>query len=800
MIKTPLALLAVLLSGTLFGEPPGEPPRETRHRVLIAAVDADGAALAAQIRREMDVRGLLGPTTDQPNQTALFEIVVEPVPATVSPAALEKQWRQWEKRADVDALVLLGSRFAHLVTQPEQQLTKPVFSAMGGNAALLGVGYNDLGRSGKARLALAVGAPRLERDLRTFSTMVGFDKVQILVDASWTQQEPKLREAIQRTGQKLGIETQVVPVDGTDPPQLDPTQRAVYSALLPHLSRAQRQNLHLKLAAEGYAVFSGYGSEDVTAGAFAAALVSPQERTVRRLADHLEDWRSGSLPEDLPAYVAAREQPRLNGQTAAKLGLKRDERWFLQADVLHPDTLETGTPLTLNEAVSAALNHNYDVAAAEQQVIQAKAGRRIGQSALLPQIEASASWQQNDADNAQVAAGFQAEEQTNFSVQARQVLWDVTTFNQSRSAALEQDLSKAGYDATTRNVINEVAAAYLNVLSQKALHEINIENLKLTRSHLQTAQSRLSLGAAGREEVFRWEVQEAQNLSSMHDSRSAYETARNELTRLLGADDTQWIVGETNPWKNTLFYQTRWTEQLKQGVSAALQTRLTQIAAEQSPDLEQQALQRKLAGVAYDTSLKSLFMPSISLSAAYQDVLDQQFAGENGGLFGANTEGTWTVSLAASYQVFNGGRRFHQLAQNRARVREGDLLLAARRDQVATSVANNLAQVQANWRKIAPAERAAQRATQSLAIVRGKYEQGTASLLDLLEAQEQALAGSRQSALAHYAYLRALFQLQAAVNDFPILQNNPSAPAWLDPAGPDSQKTGPVNHLQGATP
>lgn len=779
---------ALLCCLPLFADD-GPAPR----RLVMNRDGVDGAELAALVTREIERRGLTGTAADG-SQARTPALRLESRRADNSSDAIDMTWMD---RESIDGIILLGGETIQRITDPKISVEKPTFAAMSGEAALIGVGYNDLGRSGKRQLALAVTPPRLERDLSLFKDLVGFRQVQVLVAKPWVS-SPALQNYVADISRRLGLDIRIAPIEGREPGQLDPSIRAVYSALLPHLTREQRQKFHHQLGQAGFAVFSGYGTEDAEAGAFAAALTDPRQRLVQRLVDHIEDWLNGSVPGDLPAYVPNREEPTLNGKTAALLGLQRDERWFLKSDVLHEEALDPGRPLTLQAAIGVALDHNYDVAVAEQQVRQAKAGRRIGQSALLPQIEAGASWQQNDDNNAQVAAGFQAEEQTNVQIQARQVLFDVATLNQSRTAALEHRLSEARYDATTRNTVNQIAAAYLNVLSQKALHEINIENLKLTRANLQTARSRLNLGSAGREDVFRWEVQEAQNISAMHESRANAQTAQNDLLRLLGRDTGNWTIRDQNILRDSLFYSPEWTAHLQHGVSEQLRRHLTQLAETHSPDLAQQQLQRKMAGINYDTSLKSLFLPSLSFTATYQDLLDQTFSGGETP-FGITEEGTWTFAVSAAYPIFNGGRRFHQVAQNRARIRETDYQTAATRDVVAVNVANALELIQAEWRQIAPAEQAAERATQTLAIIRRQYEQGTASWLDLQEAQEQSLSSRQQSALAHYAYLRGVFQLQNAVNDFPLLQQKSHQESWLVPATA-SQPEGPVNQLQGAQP
>jgi outer membrane protein TolC len=76
---------------------------------------------------------------------------------------------------------------------------------------------------------------------------------------------------------------------------------------------------------------------------------------------------------------------------------------------------------------------------------------------------------------------------------------------------LGQTAREQGRNAVELDVVQAASIAYLDVLKAKRIERIQKENLKLTRKNLERAQIRVSIGAAGPEEVYRWESQLAES-------------------------------------------------------------------------------------------------------------------------------------------------------------------------------------------------------------------------------------------------------------------------------------------------
>ncbi len=71
----------------------------------------------------------------------------------------------------------------------------------------------------------------------------------------------------------------------------------------------------------------------------------------------------------------------------------------------------------------------------------------------------------------------------------------------------------------------EASVAYLNVLRATTAERIQRENLSLTRSNLELAELRVSVGTAAPGEVFRWDHQIARNRRALVDASAVTRVA-----------------------------------------------------------------------------------------------------------------------------------------------------------------------------------------------------------------------------------------------------------------------------------
>ncbi|MGW8321917.1 MAG: TolC family protein [Thermodesulfobacteriota bacterium] len=138
-----------------------------------------------------------------------------------------------------------------------------------------------------------------------------------------------------------------------------------------------------------------------------------------------------------------------------------------------------------------------------------------------------------DEDRAEASFGSQAEQTVTGTAVLSQVIyadpaWANFSIQKNLQIAREQEREAVRLDITL-----EAAASYLNVLRAKAVERIEKQNLNLTRSNLELAKVRRSIGISGPAEVYRWEAAIANSRQVVLRAVSRRQRAERALNRVL---------------------------------------------------------------------------------------------------------------------------------------------------------------------------------------------------------------------------------------------------------------------------
>jgi outer membrane protein TolC len=77
-------------------------------------------------------------------------------------------------------------------------------------------------------------------------------------------------------------------------------------------------------------------------------------------------------------------------------------------------------------------------------------------------------------------------------------------------------------------------------------------------------------------------------------------------------------------------------------------------------------------------------------------------------------------------------------------------------------------------------QEAANYSDQNLSVIKDKYARGVVSILDLLDAQNQAFVARQQAAIAVYSYLEDIIDMQRIVSWFEVHKDDTERDALVD--------------------
>jgi outer membrane protein len=439
-----------------------------------------------------------------------------------------------------------------------------------------------------------------------------------------------------------------------------------------------------------------------------------------------------------------------------------------QAAQLPPDTLR----LTLDQAVSRALDQSFAMRLARADVLDANGEVREALSSALPQITGSVIYTRQFASIYQGLGGndtsgfgklfqntpFGAPNTWNVQFQATQLLWTGGKVGAGLSAARSvRSIARLQQSETASDITFQVTQAYWNAALQQRLLAIAVENLDLARRQMRQVQLFREAGTRAEYDLLRARVDAANQEPGVVAARNDYDLAVLDLKRLLNIPPDQPLVlasalespGETIP----VVTIDSVTGPDRPALAAADLT------------VTQQQLLLKVA--------RADRWPTLSASTTYNEqAFPQSVFPSTADQFRRG----WNGEVKLTFPIFLGFRTSARVEQARAAV----LRAQAQRDQVRTQIDLDVAQAKAEVaraRALLVARRETVGQAQRAHYLAGvRYTNGIATQLEVSDARLAAQQAEVNEVQATRDYLVALAHLERALGHTVPVQRLPIAP------------------------
>jgi outer membrane protein len=410
--------------------------------------------------------------------------------------------------------------------------------------------------------------------------------------------------------------------------------------------------------------------------------------------------------------------------------------------------------LTMQQAITIALEKNIDVIRSRNtsQIQSANVTTAVGN--FLPSLSASASWNRNGTSfdpTSFIPSGVTA----NGSVGAR-LNADVTLFdgfrNTSSLSRANASAEAAGFDfeKQKQNTVLAVQQAYLTVLRNKQLLAVSEDNLKQSRQQLSRIEESNKVGAVAKADLFRQQVQTANDELTVINAQSAYDNSKSDLLYLISMDvtkeydfDDEFVLSQIT----NINY-----DSLQQEYSDF--NKLVQQALEARPDYQASILSKNIAQS--DLSIaKSGHYPTLSLGGSYG------IGGDNFSTI-SDTK-SWSVGLTFSVPIFSGFQTSTQVQTSQLNFELADQSLDQAKRQVAKEIRNALLNLETSWKRNEVAKKSVVSATEDRRIAQERYNLGANTLLDLLVATSNYTKALSDKVNASYDFLYAKQLFKVAI-------------------------------------
>ena len=412
-------------------------------------------------------------------------------------------------------------------------LPKPVVAPFVIDAEVQGLPQED-GASGIPNLSYISSTITVQRELEMFQEIRPFRRLALM--STWGLREvlPALWERTLELTDELGLEVDFILVQASAEEALaalKPDIEAVYVFPLLQFPPGELDRLIAGLNQRGLPSFSRFGKDEVERGILAGLSESYFPRRSRRVALNVQRILIGEDPATFQVNFLEREKLTINMATARAINVYPSFALMTVAELLHQGREDVHRILTLRSAMEESVGANLGLAARDRAVAAGAEEIPIARSFLLPQLDVSAPLVFIDEDRA--AVGVQPERLFAPTLTLTQVIYSEPAHANHQ---IQKDLQEAReYDRETLrlDILNDMAFAYLNVLRGKTIERIRKNNLDVTRSNLELAKVRESIGFSSPSEVYRWESQIATDQSAVIAAAAARNVAELAVNQLL---------------------------------------------------------------------------------------------------------------------------------------------------------------------------------------------------------------------------------------------------------------------------
>ncbi len=680
---------------------------------------------------------------------------------------------------EVDMILAIGSLVTQEAARPDFALRKPVVSTYVQRADITGITYED-DQTLKDNFSMIVIPQRTEGDIRAFRQLIPFQKLHIGISAAEQALMSDNRTGIKQYEDSLGIQLVLVPISDDivgSLADLDTTSEAFFLTRIPHLTKSQRKNLIQELNDKKIPSFSLLGYEDVELGVLAAIAPDITEQIVRRVALNLHRLIRGETTDDLAVTLTVDSRMLINARTAEAIGYSPSAETKVMANFLYEEALKSDLPkLNFPQTLKLAEDGNISLSISDAEVETSLNDKLITRGSLLPQINAEGTYNRLNP-RAEALKLVLPDAMSVVSVSLSQMIYDDRLISNFRSSDRMYEARQQRRETVRLEAIASGGNAYLVLVLANLFTQIEVDNVHLTRDNLELARLRVDVGYSGKDEVYRWQAELAQNRSSLIKSEADIETRQIGLNQVLGLDQSRrWEVEEIQVDEDIFYFLEGKLDPVYDNTSSWDKFRkfVVRFAVDNAPEIKALDKTIEAQDIQVGQRTRRWFLPVFSINLGYNYELYRTPEMSNVDKY------NYTFDVRASYPIFNGLERLYAVQREKTVLtgfeREHQLVsdLVERRTRTA------MRRVESSFPTIKLYNSAAKNAKQNLDLVQDKYAQGIVNVTDLLEAQNQSLNSNLNAAAAQYTFLIDLVDFQRAISWFEDDKSEEAREAFLE--------------------
>ena len=685
---------------------------------------------------------------------------------------------------ECDLILMLGFIGSSIAVE-RRDFDKPVvapliFDAQQQRAPLEG------GSSGVNNLLYIDLGLQVDQGLITFRNLVDFKRLTLILDERDVKGVPTAGKLGSYLANEHSISVDMVTVvDSAEEAlsQIPADTEAVMVASLWRFSDAEVTRLAEGMIERKLPSFTLASYDYLEAGMFATLIQDgAEEQLARQVAINIQEILLGEEPGALPVFFSQTQRLAINMATARAINVYPSLDYMTGARIINEERTDIDRRLTLAEVVAEALAANLDLAVAEREVAAGAYAVNEARSPLLPQFFIGTGASSIDDDRAEASRGANPENAWTGDLGFSQEIYSDRSWSGYTVEKFSQTGREFDRDSVKLDIIFDSSTAYFNVLRRKTIERVQKDNMQLTQANLERAQIRLSSGIAGPDELYRWQTKFANDRQIVLAAESATFDAEQALNRIINRPlEEEFIAEETDlsdpliMGGDRLFYDLIHNPlYFREFRNFVVQEGLTAAPELKAFDAAISAQERIIVGARRD-----YWLPDFTVEGDVQQYFSDSGAGTRDTSVTGLDDTDWQVGVFARLPLFEGGRKSAALGRNREELLQLQTSRNNSENLINQRILRALNSTRASYPSIRLSRDAQDAAKNNLQLVTDSYVQGIKSIIDLLDAQNQALNAELAAANAVYDFLIDLMGLQRAMGTYVTFMPTDAKEEWM---------------------
>lgn len=421
--------------------------------------------------------------------------------------------------------------------------------------------------------------------------------------------------------------------------------------------------------------------------------------------------------------------------------------------------------LSFVNSLNLALNNNLNLKS-QQDLLNSQAyDPKLARAKYRPNLGLFSEYQ-NVNDTISSVNIYDAENTLRGGLEFKQVLFNDETFNNINIQDIIYELNKEKYLREEINTVFFAASTYLNVLRYFSTLHVREYNLKLTKEFLEIAKNRRDVGTSDSSDVFLFESLYADALTKIKYTEGNLENTQRKLNQILNLPlDSKFKYDDLKSSDNLFLSSNKCFLNILENpfkLQEFMDTIISSYIAN-VPEVKSINYQIKSKEIELGVTSRKHFLPEIALQGrVYSDLTDPWGEYKNN----KDKEDYWQLGISATLPLYSGGEISYQKEKVAAQLNSLQKEKEAIIENISQLISSKITDISTAYENQRNAKVSTESANKSLDLVTDNYTNGTVSIANLIDSQNNLISAQEQEVIANYDFLLSLLDLERIIGQY----------------------------------